>query len=408
MKILFANKYFYRKGGAEYVFFDSAKLLENKGHKIIFFSMHHPKNLTSAYNDYFVSLIDYEKGGIKNKVDVSVKLLYSFEAKRKMEALIKKEKPDVAHLHNIYHQISPSIIHTLKKYHIPIVMTLHDYKITCASYHMLANGRICEACKDGKYYQCFLKRCVKESIVKSLLNTAEMYLHHKLLHIYDLVDIFISPSMFLKNKAEEMGFKGKIMYLPNFVNLQDYDPQYNWRENSIVYFGRLSKEKGLDTLIEAMEGLNIKLKVIGEGPIKERLESRVRSLELKNIEFLGYKSGEELKNEIRKSMFAILPSEWYENNPRAIIEGPALGKPVIGARIGGIPELVKDNETGLTFEAGNSEDLMAKMIHLSKNTAEIEKMGLNARRKVEEEFSTEIHYKKLTNIYRSALNKRFC
>jgi glycosyltransferase involved in cell wall biosynthesis len=154
-----------------------------------------------------------------------------------------------------------------------------------------------------------------------------------------------------------------------------------------------------------MKGLNIKLKIIGEGPIKEDLVSKVRSSEMKNIDFLGYVTVEKLKDEIRKSMFVVVPSEWYENNPGSIIEGFALGKPVIGARIGGIPELVKDNETGLTFESGNSEDLKAKITQLSKNAAEIERMGRNARRKVEEEFNTEIYYEKLMNIYKIALNK---
>jgi len=232
-----------------------------------------------------------------------------------------------------------------------------------------------------------------------ILFSDEMYLHHKIFHIYELIDVFISPSMFLKNKVEEMGFKGKIIYLPNFVNLEDYKPQYDWQENSIVYFGRLSKEKGLFTLIEAMKGLNTKLKIIGEGPIKESLESRVRSLELKNIEFLGYKAGEELKDEIRKSMFVILPSEWYENNPRCIIEGFALGKPAIGARIGGIPELVKDNETGLTFEPWNADDLKRKISQLLENPLEISRMGKNARKMVNEELNPDIHYGKLMEIY---------
>lgn len=232
-----------------------------------------------------------------------------------------------------------------------------------------------------------------------------MYLHHKILHIYNLIDVFISPSVFLKDKIEQMGFKGKIMHLPTFLNIEEYEPQYNWQENSIVCFSRLSKEKGLFTLIEAMKGLNIKLKIIGEGPIKESVVSKVKILNLKNIDFLGYVTVEKLKEEIRKSMFVVVPSEWYENNPSSIIEGFALGKPAIGARIGGIPELIKENETGLTFESGNSEDLKVKIIQLLKNTAGIEQMGRNARRKVEEEFNTEIYYEKLLNIYKIALNK---
>ena len=234
-----------------------------------------------------------------------------------------------------------------------------------------------------------------------------MYLHHRILHIYDLVDAFISPSRFLKSKLEEMGFKKKIVYLPNFVNLQDYQPEYGWQENSIVYFGRLSKEKGLFTLIEAVKGLDVKLKIIGEGPIRESLEHSAKSKEIGNIEFLGYMSGEDLKNEIKKSMFVVLPSEWYENNPRSIIEGFALGKPAVGARIGGIPELVKDGETGLNFETGNVEDLRSKIKYLINNTDKIVVMGKNARRFVEVELNQEVHYKKLIEIYNSVsvLNK---
>ncbi|OGS71111.1 MAG: group 1 glycosyl transferase [Flavobacteria bacterium RIFCSPLOWO2_12_FULL_35_11] len=405
MKILLANKYFYLKGGSEYVFFETAELLKKKGHEVVFISMQHPQNVPSEYEKYFVSNVDYEQSGLKNNIVASLKLLYSFEAKINIEELIKKEKPDIAHLHNIHHQISPSILHSIKKFNIPVVLTLHDYKMVCAFYSMLADVKICEACKNGRYYYCFLKACVKDSRVKSLLNTIEMYLHHRILRIYDMVDVFISPSRFLKLKLEEMGFKGNIVYLPNFVNLEDYKPQYDWQENSIVYFGRLSKEKGLFTLIEAMRGLEIKLKIIGEGPIKEDLKRRAFDAGNRNIEFLGYKTGEELKNEIRKSMFFILPSEWYENNPRSVIEAFALGKPVIGARIGGIPELVKDNETGLTFEPGNSEDLRSKIEYLINKPEKIVEMGKNAREFVVREFDAEKHYRRLMEIYNSVLGR---
>jgi glycosyltransferase involved in cell wall biosynthesis len=407
MRILFVNKFFYLRGGSEGVFFDTANLMEDSGHRVIFFSMNHTMNLSSEYEKYFVSNVDYENNGIKNKIDASLKLLYSFEAKKKLEKLIIKEKPDVAHLHIIHHQISPSILHTLKKYNIPIILVLHEYKMVCAAYSMLYYGQTCEVCKGGRYYNCFLRGCVKDSRVKSLLTTIEMYLHHKILHIYDLVDVFISPSRFLKSKLQEMGFKGKIVYLPNFVRVEEFDPQYDWQEASIVYFGRLSREKGLFTLIDAMRGLpacnllgrDVRLKIIGDGPIKDSLESRVKSLGLKNIEFLGYKTGEELKSEIRKSMFVVLPSEWYENNPMSIIEGFALGKPAIAARIGGIPELVKDYETGLTFEVGNPEDLHSKIEYLISNPDKIVEMGKNARAFVEKDLNAKKYYQRLMEIY---------
>ena len=362
--------------------------------------MLHPRNINSEYEKYFVSNVDYEKNGFKNKIGVSLKLLYSFEAKRKIEKLIKKEQPDIVHLHNIHHQITPSILYSFKKSNIPVIMTLHDYKMVCPSYSMLSDGKICEACKCGGYYRCFLKSCVKNSHAKSLLNTIEMYLHHKILHIYNLIDIFISPSQFLKNKVKEMGMKGNVVYLPYFIDVEAYCPSYDWEENTIVYFGRLSREKGLFTLLEAMKGFsNITLKIIGEGPIRESLELEVRSLKLKNVRFLGYMSGVPLKEEIRKSMFVIVPSEWYENYPFVIIEGFALGKPVIGSRIGGIPELVRDNETGLTFEPGNAEDLSEKIKAILADSSSLIKMGENARRFVETELNPEKHYQRLMEIY---------
>jgi len=407
MKILLANKYFYLKGGAETSFFQTAKLLEDKGHKVIFISMIHPRNLPSIYEKHFVSNVNYEQGNLIDNINASLKILYSFEARRKIEKLIKDKKPDIAHLNNIYHQISPSILHSLKRFDIPVIMSLRDFKLVCASYSMLCDGKICEVCKAGRYYNCFFRGCVKNSKAKSLLNTIEMYLHHKILHIYDLVDVFISPSRFLKSKLKEMGFKDKIVYLPNFVNIDEFIPKYDWDESSIVYFGRLSKEKGLFTLIEAVKGLNVKLKIIGEGPMKEALGCRVKDEGIKNVELLGYKTGEDLKDEIRESMFVVLPSEWYENNPRSIIEGFALGKPAIGSRIGGILELVKDNETGLTFKTGNADDLREKIIHLFKKPAEIETMGRNARKMVEEEFNSEKHYEKLIEIYKQVQSKSF-
>ena len=407
MNILLAKKYFYRKGGAESSFFITADLLRRKGHNVIFFSMQDERNDPSEYERYFVSNVDYEKPGLKNKIGAAIKLLYSFEAKNKVEQLIKREKPDIAHLNNIYHQISPSIIHGLKKFNIPVVMTLRDYKLVCASYNMLVQGKACEACKDGKYYHCFLKGCVKGSKAKSLLNTIEMYLHHKILSIYDLVDIFISPSRFLKNKMEEMGAKGKFVYLPNFVRVDEFQPQYAWSENSIVYFGRLSEEKGLMTLVKAMKAIpEISLKIIGEGPLRGHLESEIGKNVIGNVRFLGYKSGEELHAEIRNSMFVVLPSEWYENNPRTIIEGFALGKPAVAARIGGILELVRDDETGFTFQAGDPEDLKQKILLLAKNPEKILLMGKRARSFVEQELNPEKHYEKLMEIYRQASKDR--
>lgn len=404
MKFLFCNKFFWLKGGAEVSFFETAKLLESKGHKVVFFSMKHSGNFPSPYEKYFVSKVDYEGGGsICSKIKAAGRLLYSFEAKAKIEKLIKEERPDIVHLNNIHHQISPSILHTFKKWNLPVVMTLRDYKIVCPTYSMLANGKPCEKCKGGKYYWCLINKCTKNSYAKSLVNVVEMYLHHKILHIYDLIDVFISPSKFLKEKLEEMGFKKKVAYLPNFIDAEDYELEYKYTQKTICYFGRLSKEKGLFTLLDAMKGIDVKLKIIGDGSLKECLRLKVKSENSDNVYFLGYKVREELKNEIKNSMVVVFPSECYENNPRTVLESFALGKPVVGARIGGIPELVKDNETGLTFEPGNTKDLRDKIEILLAKPDKIVEMGKNARKFVEENFKPEKHYEQLMEIYKMAM-----
>ena len=239
-----------------------------------------------------------------------------------------------------------------------------------------------------------------------MVNTVEMYLHHRILHIYDKIDLYLSPSQFMKDLVREMGFMGEVRYLPNFIHADRYLPSYGWEEGSIVYFGRLSYEKGLETLIDAVKELSVEVKIIGEGPLSDLLISKVKNEGIQNVHFLGYKIGEDLNQEIRKSMFAILPSECYENYPRSAMEAFALGKPVIGTRIGGIPELVTDGETGLSFEPGNVVDLREKILSLLENKNKIIEMGKRARAFVEERLNPEKHYHDLMDIYTEAMSHR--
>ncbi len=407
VNILLVNKFFYLRGGSERVFLEEADLLKRNRHQVAFFSMFDKRNLSCPQSKYFIDHIDYETPvkNIKPKILQSLKMLYSFEAKEKIEELLNDYQIDIAHLHNIHHQISPSILDVFVKYKVPTVMTLHDYKLVCPSYSMLTDGKPCEKCKNGKYFWCFLKKCTKDSYAKSLLNVVEMYLHHKILHIYDKIDVFISPSIFLKKKLKEVGFKKEIVHLPNFINAKDYLPKYSFNEKIICYFGRLSEEKGLFTLLEAVKGIDIKLKIVGDGPIKENLKFKVKSEKLDNVDFLGYKSGRELENEIKRSMTVVLPSECYENNPRIVLEAFVLGKPVIGSKIGGIPELVQDGKTGLTFEPRNISDLRNKIEYLVNSPDKISKMGKNARKFVEKNFNPEKHYQELMRIYQMAMEK---
>ncbi len=406
MKILIINKFLYPKGGDARCTLETGKLFSKKGHKVTFWGMEHPENLDFPYKEYFVSHIDYNKPlGVFQQLKNSLKILYSLEAKNKINSLIKKWKPDIVHLNNFAHQISPSILDVFEKYNIATVMTMHDYKLVCPAYLMLLCDKPCERCKRGKYYYCFLNRCTKKSTTKSLVNTLEMYIHHKILGIYKKIDLYISPSKFLMNKVKEIGFKGDIVYLPNFVDLKEYEPVYKNKNKSILYFGRFSKEKGIETLIDAIKNLDVELKIIGSGPYEDELKNKVKVENINNVYFLGYKEERELIDIVRKSLFVVIPSEWYENNPMSVLESFVLGKPVVGARIGGIPELVIDGKTGFTFESGNAQDLREKINYLLANPKMVIEMGRNAREFVEKNFSSEKHYKKLMRIYRAAIEK---
>ncbi|MEP9410024.1 MAG: glycosyltransferase family 4 protein [Candidatus Brocadia sp.] len=418
LTILHSNKFHYFRGGAETVYLNTARIMESYGHRSVFFSMHHPQNLPCDTKDYFLPYVELNTNGhsVKNQMKTAGRILYSFEAKRLLSQLLDQYPVDIAHLHNIYHHISPSILSVLRKRKIPVVMTLHDYKMVCASYHLLLDHiKPCEACRGGRYFMAIQNRCVKKSLVKTLLSTMEMYFHHKALDIYDMVDIFIAPSRFLKDKLFDMGFRKEMWYLPNYIDSEKFqvfkgDAQDENNEKSVVYFGRLSPEKGLITLLEAIKMLrsrgmnNIAFKIIGDGPMRTFLESKVQGQGLHGIRLLGYKAGEELKDEIRKSLFAVLPSRCYENNPMSVIEAFALGKPVIGSRIGGIPELVKDNVTGLTFEPGNADDLRSGIEYLISHPARTGEMGKNARMFVEQELNARKYYEGLMEIYERALH----
>ncbi len=408
MKVLLVNKFFYPKGGDAVVLFATADLLEKNGHKPIFFSMEDSKNLATPFSHYFIPNADLNNGGsIANQLRTAARILYSFQAKEKIIRLIDEEKPDIAHLHNICHQISPSIIDALKKRSIPVVMTLHDYKLTCPVYTLFSKNKLCERCSGRKFYNALLNKCTKGSIVKSFINMLEMYLHHSILFIYEKVDHFISPSRFLLEKTKEMGFPAEITHLSNFLNIEDYpEPCYGSDEPSAIYFGRLSSEKGLVTLCDAFKEIDFPLRIIGDGPQREELVHKVEDEGTTNISFFGHQPKEKLIEMVSNASFVVFPSEWYEVFGLTIIESFAMGKPVVGARIGGIPELVKDGETGLTFEPGNVADLRERIISLLNDGDKIIEMGKKARDFVVKDFDCEKHYQGLMEVYKEAIKAK--
>jgi glycosyltransferase involved in cell wall biosynthesis len=415
MKILLANKFYYLKGGTERHFFDLKKLLEQKGHKVISFAMQDDKNFGSPYTKYFVSPINLEKSSFSLEgLKAAGRIIYSLEAKANMEKLIKEEKPDIAHLHNIYHQISPSILTPLKKAGIPVVITVHDFKLMCPNYIFYTEGKVCERCKKYKFYNCVLHKCVKNSYLASKVNMLEMY-YHNFLKIYkNNIDLYLCPSQFVKDKLVEFGFnKDKIEVLPHFIaqletnsfSLNNNEQHFS-SDNYILYFGRLSKEKGIKTLLEAIDKIknkDIKLKLAGTGPKEEELKEYVKKKGLQEkIEFLGFLDGKRLSDTISRSLFSVIPSVFYETFGLSLLESYNYNKSAIAANIGALPELIKEGETGLLFESGNSDDLAEKIDNMLRNREKMENMGKSGKEFIKK-FNQEDYYKKLEEIYKKLI-----
>lgn len=360
MKVLMINKFHYLKGGSEKYYFTVADALKDVGCDVIYFAMQDEKNLPCKEEEYFVSNVGVN-GGIKNKLKMIKNMNYSKEAYKKLSLLLEKEKPDLAILNLVHKQITCSIIPALKKHNVKIIWTMHDLITVCPSYTMLdGKGNICEKCLGGNFKNCFKNKCIKGSKLMSFLSTREAKFIKKH-NYYNDVDLYIAPSRFYKNKLEEGKFtSSKIVYLPNPLPKDTKFEINNNPDNYILYFGRLSKEKGVATLIKAMKDVNYKLIVLGTGPLEEELKQLVIDENLSDkISLLGFKQGDELEKYIKNAKAVVLPSEWYENGPYSAMEAMALGKPLIVSNHGGLPELVNDNENGFIFNDKN--ELVAKL-----------------------------------------------
>lgn len=406
MNILMVDKFYFIKGGAERYLFELKEVLEAHGHRVIPFSMKHPRNFPTPYSEYFVDHIDFNPTSRKDKLFTGIRsigrILYSTQARRRLRRLIRATRPDVAHLHMIDHQISPSILSVLKKEGIPVVQTIHTYKHVCPSYRLynMEKGVICERCLKGSYYRAFFEKCHKDSFLSTSLLVLEMYVHRWLMLYQKYLDLYLVPSRFMGQKLVEGGIDPqKVRHLLYTVRVEDYPPRFD-SDGYFLYYGRLSEEKGLLTLMKAMEGVSeSRLRIAGEGPYRPALEAYAGERGLDRVEFVGALGGDALKAMVTGAQFVVVPSEWYENSPLVIYESFSMGKPVVGARIGGISELIEHGVDGFLFEAGNVQELRKRINHLVKHTKECSKMGRAARRKAEKEFDFHSHYPRIMEIY---------
>lgn len=402
MKVLLINNFFYRKGGSETVFFNTARLLEQVGHQVCFFSVARKENISSPFSKYFIS-----DASNASKVKGLLSYFYNKEAATKLEQLILAEKPDIAHSHLMWGCTAPAIFKVLKKYKIPLIHSVHDYRMVCPAYTFTSGGSICEECKGKHFYKCATKRCSKGSLLMSTVMAAEMYYRNAFYNPTKNIDGLIYVSNFAKNSHVKYapGFqKLQSMVLYNCTQKQDVGEKV--RKDYYLYYGRLSHEKGVEMVIEAFKQLpQTKLKIVGTGPIEKDLMQGAKGTN--NIEFLGFKSGEELHQLVQGAQFVIVPSQWYENNPMTIVESYSFGTPVIGSDLGGIPEIIEESKTGYVFNHSSLESLISTIKKSEGlDNEEYKQMSEEAASFYSVHFSEDKYADKLIEFYNSVLNKK--
>ncbi|MFH1508437.1 MAG: glycosyltransferase [Candidatus Omnitrophota bacterium] len=400
------NKFNYINGGTERYLFDLREGLGFLGHNVFDFAMSDARNAESIYSDYFVSYRNFGQHKFNpNSFKTALAVIYSLEARNNIELLINKYKPEVAHLHNIYYHLSTSILKALRKHKIPIVMTLHDYNLICPNHSLFTNNKPCVRCVGGYYYHSVLNRCVKKSYLASFLACCEMY-YCKLLNMYkDNIDLFIAPSVFLRNIMIRSGIgKGKIYYLPYAINLDDFKPNFV-NGSYVLYLGRITRKKGIFGILESAKvNKGIIFKIAGDGEDLNSCRNYAKKKKLVNVEFLGYLDRAALLTYIRNASFVVVPSLWYEVLGLVIYEAFASGKCVLGANIGGIPELVENGKTGLLFESGSPSDLAVKTDYLIRNPDYAITLGKNGLAKIKKISDQNAHLETILGLYSRCIN----
>jgi glycosyltransferase involved in cell wall biosynthesis len=402
MKILFCNKYNFPFSGTEVYLFELMDLLRSQGHEIALFSMEDSRGESTAYDQYFVPHINFKDAtaGWLARAKLGAHAVYSTDARDRLKNMLKAFQPDVAHVRNIYHQLSPSILWELKEQGIPVIYHLNDFKLICPVYNMVTNGHVCEQSCTGKYWKMLSKGCYEGPVSSATVLMAEAYVHHWIGTYRKCVDHFLTPSQFARQQLTQNGFSDeKITVLPHFQNLPDSVPPATG-DAPILYFGRLSPEKGVSHLLRAMQAVpQVRLRIAGDGPQRTELEALARKLTLKNVEFTGHLRGKDLDSGIAGARFTILPSLAYETLGKSILESYAWQRPVVASDLGSRRELVREGETGLLYPPGDVEQLSGAISYLAQRPQQVQAMGAAGRQLVETRHSPTTHYQELMQLY---------
>jgi glycosyltransferase involved in cell wall biosynthesis len=402
VKVLLANKFFFNNGGSEAVMFQERSFLVGAHVDVVDFAMEDARNLSSDYAGDFVANQTYrgEEGLMgDSQIRSALKLIHSSEAVRKISELIERTRPDLVHCHNIYHQLTPSIIGAAKRLGVPVVLTLHDYKVICPVYLRLREGKVCSECADRGFSRVLTNRCAEGSLAKSGVLYVEAVVQ-KFLGNYEKVDAIIAPSEFMRASVTPRRFAPEtVTVIPNGVDTtnvsaSDRDLEY------VVYMGRLSPEKGVETLLEAHSSIadRVDLVIAGTGTLERGLRAKYP-----RARFLGHLGTADLQRVVREASFVVVPSQCYENCPMAVLEAMAQAKAVVASDIGGIPELVVDGETGFLFPPGDHAMLRSRLLQLTGDRLLRTRLGLAGRKRAETGFSLEKHNDALMRLYESVI-----
>jgi glycosyltransferase involved in cell wall biosynthesis len=399
-RLLSVNNYHYRRGGSEVVFLEHDAMFRARGWDTAVFSMKHPMNLPSEWQGFFVDEIEYDREtSVWARLQQAGKVVWSSETIANVDRLLDRFPADLLHAHGVYHHLSPSVLYAAKRRGIPTVMTQHDLKLACPAYKMLNAGGVCEKCRSGNLLNVIASRCIRNSTAASAVVFVETTVHRAFKVYPKYVDRLLAPSRFYLEKLVEWGWdRNKLRYVPNFVDADRFRPAFE-PGRYVLYFGRLSIEKGVTTLLRAANHARVPLVIAGTGPLDAELRAQASSLGA-DVSFVGFKTGEALHDLIRDARVVVLPSEWYENAPMAVLESFALGKPVIGASIGGIPEMIDTYKTGLVFRSGDVEDLARCLREVADASPQtLRDMGREARNFVADRFTEHRYYQAVCAVY---------
>jgi len=398
MKVLFVHNYYQSASpsGEDRAFQNEVKMQKNNGVEVRVYARH---------NDEIVEYGTYEKCWLP------AENIWSIKTYRDLQRIMKKEKPDVAHFHNIWYLVSPSAYYACKDVGIPVVQTLHNYRFFCANGLLFRNGSVCESCIGKLGLKGIVNGCYRNSRLYSIPIVLVEGIHRILSTYNKVVDAYIALTEFSRKKYVECGIIPRKLFVKPNVLMDVPVPRYS-NNGDVVFVGRLSEEKGIDTLIAAVRHLrsnriNIpKIQIVGDGPFKRQLENTIKTQGIDNIELAGHKEHREITDIVRSARFVVLPSLCYESFPLVIMEAYACGKPVVASRIGALAELVEGGKTGLLFEPGNARDLATKIRWLHEHEDACVGMGMNARRVFDDKYTAKRNFEALMHIYKSVVPQR--